>query len=274
MPVAHVITFAQRGRQRSAIQIRVVREFCWRLGAQQRCDGRAFAAEAPQADHRVQAAPAAVELAQMVVCGLVRLRACMVSHACCSLARVACIQTELMLPYVGSGSPTVLWRGRLPGAPGWFRSRRQTPYPHLQEHQSRGRAPPRYHACQVAHAGAPRSRPCAQLGKLPARGVKQLAFRHAGLGQTRHRLQAGEGGRTSAPLAKPSRVRRTSCQSGSRVHSRWDSSCAPDSPSWQRVRLSTKWPTAPGISSLGTARQLHKQYTHAQALEQASEHVI
>lgn len=95
MPVAHVITFAQRGRQRSAIQIRVVREFCWRLGAQQRCDGRAFAAEAPQADHRVQAAPAAVELAQMVVCGLICLRACMASHARCSLARVACIQTEL-----------------------------------------------------------------------------------------------------------------------------------------------------------------------------------
>ncbi len=92
-----------------------------------------------------------------------------------------------------SERPTVLWRGRQPGAPGWCRSRRSSPPQHVQDCQSRGRAPARCRACPAALAGAPRSRPCAQLGKPPAWGIKQLAWRHAGLGQTRHRLQQWKG---------------------------------------------------------------------------------
>ena len=177
----------------SAIQIRIVWELCRRLGAQQRCDGRASAAEAPQADHRVQAAPAAVELAQVVVRSLIRLRACMASHARGSPVRAACTKAELRLLCTGSESPDVLWRGRLPGAPGWFRSQRRSPLWHHQGCQSRGRAPARCRASPAALAGAPRSRLCAQPGTPPARGTEQLASRHAGLGQTRHRLQQGKG---------------------------------------------------------------------------------
>jgi hypothetical protein len=200
----------------------------------------------------------------MVVCGLVCLRACMVSHARCSPARVACIKTELRL-VLRTSNCAVAWP-----AAGCTRMVSQSKVkstaacPGLPKSRKSSRSLPCMSSGARRRAALP---PVRSARKATCLGYQAACLEARRTWPDAAQAAAVERGQTSAPLAKPSRVRRTSCHSGSRVHSRWDSSCTPDSPSWQRVRLSTKWPAARGFSSLGTAEHQHKQ--HAQAPDQA-----
>ena len=70
----HTRSYPHKYIQRSPVKLRVIHERrLRRRGHQQLAHGIPAAAEAPQAHHRIQAAPAAVKAPQVRICGLVRL---------------------------------------------------------------------------------------------------------------------------------------------------------------------------------------------------------